>query len=144
MAEVLAIKTALKYVGLSTREIYKCSQIQLKLLIFCSGIGVITIHTELRLKKPDKLLVCRLVGGDGFILRLAGVLFCGVLRMRIAASRAVYALGSSTTKAKKEMGEFGCIAPLIQMLDGKAVEEKEAAAMALSILMLYAGNKRIF
>ncbi|KAI9120646.1 hypothetical protein K1719_007679 [Acacia pycnantha] len=30
------------------------------------------------------------------------------------------------------------------MLDGKAVEEKEAAAMALSILMLYAGNRRIF
>jgi hypothetical protein len=30
------------------------------------------------------------------------------------------------------------------MLDGKAVEEKEAAAKALSLLVLYAGNRRIF
>ncbi|KAJ6882564.1 hypothetical protein NC651_028988 [Populus alba x Populus x berolinensis] len=44
----------------------------------------------------------------------------------------------------KEMGELGCIGPLIKMLDGKAVEEKEAAAKALSLIVLYAGNRRIF
>ena len=33
---------------------------------------------------------------------------------------------------------------LIKMLDGKAVKEKEAAAMALSMLMLYAGNRKFF
>lgn len=88
--------------------------------------------------------IAELLISDGFIQRLVGVLHCGVLRVRIAAARAVYALGSSTTKAKKEMGECGCITPLIQMLDGKAVEEKEAAAMALSTLMLYTGNRRIF
>ncbi|KAI9075314.1 hypothetical protein K1719_042719 [Acacia pycnantha] len=60
-----------------------------------------------------------------------------MIGVSIAAARAVYALGSSTTKAKKEMGEFGYIDPLIQMLDDKVVEEKEAAAMALSIPTLY-------
>uniref|UniRef100_A0A2P2IZQ4 Uncharacterized protein MANES_06G124800 n=1 Tax=Rhizophora mucronata TaxID=61149 RepID=A0A2P2IZQ4_RHIMU len=42
------------------------------------------------------------------------------------------------------MGECGCIAPLTKMLDGKGSEEKEAAAKALSSLVLYAGNRRIF
>ena len=30
------------------------------------------------------------------------------------------------------------------MLDGKAVEEKEAAAKALAVIMSYAGSRRIF
>ncbi|KAF5730984.1 hypothetical protein HS088_TW19G00587 [Tripterygium wilfordii] len=80
---------------------------------------------------------------DGFIARLVAVLNCGVLGVRIAAAQAVYELGFST-KTRKEMGECGCIAPLIKMLDGKAVEEKEAAAKTLSSLVLYAGNRRIF
>ena len=45
-------------------------------------------------------------------------------------------------KTQKELGEFGGIAPLVRMLDGKAVEDKEAAAKALAMLTRYAGNRR--
>ncbi|KAE8710625.1 Long chain base2 isoform 1 [Hibiscus syriacus] len=62
-------------------------------------------------------------------------------RVRIAAAKAAIELRFSS-KARKKLGECGCIAPLIKMLDGKAVEEKEAGAMALSRLVLYAGNKK--
>ncbi|KAK6924617.1 Armadillo [Dillenia turbinata] len=79
----------------------------------------------------------------GFISRVAGVLNCGVLGVRIAAAKAVFELGFST-KTRKEIGECGCVSNLIKMLDGKASEEKEAAAKALSSLMLYVGNRRIF
>lgn len=79
----------------------------------------------------------------GFITRLVGVLNCGVLGVRISAARTVYELGFCT-KTRKEFGEYGCIASLIKMLDGKAIEEKETAAKALSTLMLYTGNRRIF
>ncbi|KAI4343567.1 hypothetical protein L6164_010901 [Bauhinia variegata] len=87
--------------------------------------------------------IAEVLVSEGFILRLVGLLNCGVLGVRTAAARAVYAL-SFCTKTRKEMGECGCITPLIKMLDGKAVDEKEAAAKALSVLMLYAGNRRIF
>ncbi|KAF5743664.1 ARM repeat superfamily protein isoform 1 [Tripterygium wilfordii] len=87
--------------------------------------------------------VAEVLVSDGFIARLVALLNCGILGVRIAAARAVYELGFST-KTRKEMGECGCIAPLIKMLDGKAVEEKEAAAKTLSSLVLYAGNRRIF
>ncbi|KAK6262004.1 hypothetical protein QUC31_007820 [Theobroma cacao] len=80
---------------------------------------------------------------DGFVARLVAVLNCGVLGVRIAAARAVYELGFNS-KTRKEMGECGCTVALIKMMDGKAVEEKEAAAMALSTLMLYAGNRKVF
>ncbi|KAA8540640.1 hypothetical protein F0562_024441 [Nyssa sinensis] len=79
----------------------------------------------------------------GFINRLVSVLNCGVLGVRIAAARAVYELGFNT-RNRKELGECGCIPPLVRMLDGKAVEEKEAAAKALSALMVYPGNRKIF
>ncbi|KAI9079491.1 hypothetical protein K1719_038573 [Acacia pycnantha] len=88
--------------------------------------------------------IAEVLVSDGFILRLVGVLNCGILGVRTAAARAVYALGLHNTKSRKEMGECGCMTPLIKMLDGKAVEEKEAAAKALSVLMLYAGNRKIF
>ncbi|KAF4362163.1 hypothetical protein G4B88_002302 [Cannabis sativa] len=45
---------------------------------------------------------------------------------------------------EKEMGECGCINLLIKMLDGKAVAEKEVAAKALSNLLLYTGNRKMF
>ncbi|WCJ36328.1 ARM repeat superfamily protein [Euphorbia peplus] len=80
---------------------------------------------------------------EDFISRLVAVLNCGVLGVRIAAARAVYEL-CFNTKSRKEMGECGITVPLIKMLDGKATEEKEAAAKALSHLVLYAGNRRIF
>lgn len=88
--------------------------------------------------------IAEVLVSDGFAARLTGVLNCGVLAVRIAAARAVYALGlNGGAKARKEMGECGCIVPLIKMLDGKAVEEKEVAAMALSVLVLHAGNRRV-
>jgi hypothetical protein len=87
--------------------------------------------------------IAEVVVSDGFIARLLGVLNCGVLGVRVAAARAVYELGFST-RTRKEIGECGGVGHLIKMLDGKAVEEKEAAAKALSILMLYAGNRKVF
>ncbi|PPS14200.1 hypothetical protein GOBAR_AA06365 [Gossypium barbadense] len=80
---------------------------------------------------------------EDFIPRLESALNCGVLAVRIAAARAVYVLGFNS-KTRKEMGECGCTIALIKMLDGKAVEEKEAAAMALSSLLLYTGNRKVF
>ncbi|GMI76670.1 hypothetical protein like AT5G50900 [Hibiscus trionum] len=80
---------------------------------------------------------------DGFIARLVSALSCGASGVRIAAAKAVFELGFSS-KTRKEMGECGCTRPLIEILDGKAVEEKEAGAMALSRLVLYAGNKKVF
>ncbi|KAL5543823.1 hypothetical protein UlMin_007607 [Ulmus minor] len=87
--------------------------------------------------------IAEVLVSDEFITRLVGILNCGVLGVRIAAARAVYELGFSS-RTRKEMGECGSIGPLIKMLDGKAGEEKEAAAKALSSLMLYNGNRRIF
>ncbi|KAK2976080.1 hypothetical protein RJ640_029923 [Escallonia rubra] len=80
---------------------------------------------------------------EGFLSKIVAVLNCGVLGVRIAAAKAVYVMGFNA-KARKELGECGCIPPLVKMLDGKAVEEREAAAKALSGIMVYAGNKRIF
>ncbi|XVE63736.1 hypothetical protein DITRI_Ditri07aG0043700 [Diplodiscus trichospermus] len=88
-------------------------------------------------------LIAEALVADGFVARFVAVLNCGVLGVRIAAAKAVYELGFNS-KTRKEMGESGCTVALIKMLDGKAVEEKEAAAMALSTLMLYAGNRKIF
>ncbi|OIW19926.1 hypothetical protein TanjilG_30840 [Lupinus angustifolius] len=89
--------------------------------------------------------IAEVLVSEGFVARLVGVLNCGVLAVRIVAGRAVYALGlSGGTKARKEMGECGCIVPLIKMLDGKAVEEKEVAVMALSVLLSHTANRRVF
>ena len=52
--------------------------------------------------------------------------------------------GFPESEFRETNGVLGCIGPLIKMLDGKAVEEKEAASKALSLLLLYAGNRRIF
>ncbi|KAL3512531.1 hypothetical protein ACH5RR_025248 [Cinchona calisaya] len=88
-------------------------------------------------------IIAEVVVSNGFLNRVASVLSCGVLGCRIAAARAVYELAFST-KTRKELGEIGCISPLVRMLDGKAVEEKEAAAKALANLMAFPGNRRIF
>ncbi|KAM3381522.1 hypothetical protein P3S68_007095 [Capsicum galapagoense] len=78
-----------------------------------------------------------------FLPRIVGVLNCGVLGVRIAAAKAIYDLGYNT-RTRKELGEMGCIPPLVKLTEGKSVEEKEAAAKALSNLMIYAGNRKIF
>ncbi|GLT79442.1 hypothetical protein SLA2020_509310 [Shorea laevis] len=87
--------------------------------------------------------IAEVLVSDGFIARVVAVLNCGVLGVRIAAARAVYELGFSS-KTRREMGECGCVVALIKMLNGKAVEEKEAAAKALSTLMLCQGNRKLF
>ncbi|VVB15572.1 unnamed protein product [Arabis nemorensis] len=88
-------------------------------------------------------IVREVVISEGFIPRLVPVLSCGVLGVRIAAAEAVSSLGFSS-KSRKEIGESGCIGPLIDMLDGKATEEKEAASKALSTLLVCTNNRKIF
>ncbi|KAK7316851.1 hypothetical protein RJT34_00606 [Clitoria ternatea] len=88
--------------------------------------------------------ICEVLVGEGFVNRLVAVLNCEVLAVRVAAARAVHALGMNSGKARKEMGECGCVVALIKMLDGKGVEEKEAGAMALSVMMMHASNRRVF
>ncbi|KAH6807828.1 ARM repeat superfamily protein [Perilla frutescens var. frutescens] len=80
---------------------------------------------------------------NGFLNRVVGALSCGVLGARISAAKALCHLAYNS-KIRKELGEMGCIPLLVNMLDGKALEEKEAAAEMLSNLMSYAGNRRIF
>ncbi|KDP22558.1 hypothetical protein JCGZ_26389 [Jatropha curcas] len=87
--------------------------------------------------------IAEVLVSDGFVSRLMVFLNCGVLGVRIATAEAIYELGFNT-KTRKEMGECEVIVPLINMLDGKAVVEKEAAAKALSHLLLYAGNRKTF
>ncbi|XP_073056363.1 uncharacterized protein [Primulina eburnea] len=86
--------------------------------------------------------IAEFLAANGFLNLVVGALSFGEMGVRIAAAKAVYALAYSS-KTKKELGEIGCIVPLVKMLDGKAVEEKEAAAKALSTLMNYAGNRKI-
>ncbi|KAF2560616.1 hypothetical protein F2Q70_00015263 [Brassica cretica] len=88
-------------------------------------------------------IVRDVVISEGFIPRLLPVLSCGVLGVRIAAAVAVSSLGFSS-KSRKEIGESGCIGALIDMLDGKAMEEKEAASKALSTLLVCTSNRKIF
>lgn len=88
--------------------------------------------------------IAEVLVAEGFVGRVMGLLSCDVLAVRIAAARAVHALGLSSGKTRKEMGECGCVPGLIKMLDGKGVEEKEAAAMALSVLLIHPGNRRVF
>ncbi|KAL7615888.1 hypothetical protein Lser_V15G01170 [Lactuca serriola] len=90
----------------------------------------------------DQRLV-ELIITNGFLNRLIAVLNCGVLGVRIHAAEAIYKVGYST-KTRKELGELGFIPPLIRMLDGKAMAEIEAAAKALSIILIYTENRRIY
>ncbi|KAL2482708.1 ARM repeat superfamily protein [Forsythia ovata] len=88
-------------------------------------------------------LISEVLVENGFLNHVVGVLNCGVLGVRIAAANAVCDLAYSI-HTQKELGKMGCISLLARMLDGKAIEEKEAAAKALSKLMGYTGNRRIF
>ncbi|KAK1433961.1 hypothetical protein QVD17_10879 [Tagetes erecta] len=90
----------------------------------------------------DERLVETIISDD-FIHRIVNVLSCGVLGVRVQSAKAIYRL-SCNAKARKELGENGCIQPLITMLDGKAVEEKQAASKALSAILICSGNRRIY
>uniref|UniRef100_A0A7N0T012 DUF7032 domain-containing protein n=1 Tax=Kalanchoe fedtschenkoi TaxID=63787 RepID=A0A7N0T012_KALFE len=80
---------------------------------------------------------------EGFIPRLVVVLNCEVSGVRIAAAKAVNELGFNS-KTRKDLGDCGCIPLLVTMLEKKAVDEKEAAAKALSNLIQCTSNKKIF
>ncbi|KAI3727087.1 hypothetical protein L1987_66896 [Smallanthus sonchifolius] len=90
----------------------------------------------------DERLVESIISND-FLQRIINVLSCGVLGVRIQSAKTIYRLGCNM-KARKELGEFGSIPPLIAMLEGKAIEEKQAASKALSTLLIYSGNRRIY
>ncbi|KAI3766069.1 hypothetical protein L2E82_16118 [Cichorium intybus] len=80
---------------------------------------------------------------DDFLQRIIDVLTCNVLGVRLQSAKAIYRLACNA-KSRKELGEQGCIPPLITMLDGKAIEEKQAASKALSAILIYTGNRRIY
>jgi hypothetical protein len=109
----------------------------------CPPARSLEVAVELLRELASNQAIAEGLVSDGFVVRLVAVLNCGVLGVRVAAARAVFELGF-IMKTRKLIGELGCISPLIKMLDGKAVEEKEAAAKALSLLVLHAGNRRIF
>uniref|UniRef100_A0A2N9FMS6 DUF7032 domain-containing protein n=1 Tax=Fagus sylvatica TaxID=28930 RepID=A0A2N9FMS6_FAGSY len=104
----------------------------LKLLVFKEGgvqclmnfwdsaltIRSLEVAVELLMHLASCQPIAEIIVLDGFIGRLMGVLNCGVLAVRVAAAKAA-------------------------VYESWAVEEKEAAAKALSILV-YAGNRRIF
>ncbi|MFS7971399.1 putative armadillo-like helical protein [Helianthus anomalus] len=90
----------------------------------------------------DERLVEALIS-DEFLIRIVNVLSCGVLGVRIQSAKAICRLGCNA-KARKELGEYGCVPPLVAMLEGKSVEEKQAAAKALSTILVCSGNRRIY
>ncbi|GFQ00524.1 hypothetical protein PHJA_002196300 [Phtheirospermum japonicum] len=126
----------------------------LKLLVAREGVIEILMNLwdaaqnlEVVVQMVRTLASCPIIAeslvANGFINRVVKVLSSGVLGVRIAAAKALSDLAYNN-KIRKELGETGCIRLLVGMLDGKAVEEKEAAAKVLSMLMNYVGNRRIF
>ncbi|KAL4584704.1 hypothetical protein LXL04_009312 [Taraxacum kok-saghyz] len=90
----------------------------------------------------DERLVDHIISDD-FLQRIIDVLSCGILAVRIQSAKAIFRMACNP-KSRKELGEQGCIPPLIAMLDGKAIEEKQAASKALSSILIYTGNGRIY
>ncbi|KAI3684409.1 hypothetical protein L6452_33632 [Arctium lappa] len=90
----------------------------------------------------DQRLV-EFIVSNGFLNQLIIVLNCGFLGVRIHAAEAIYKMGYNT-KTRKELGESGFIPPLISMLDGKSIEEIEASSKALSTILMYPENRRIY
>ncbi|KAJ0806490.1 putative armadillo-like helical protein [Helianthus annuus] len=52
--------------------------------------------------------------------------------------------GSVVTRKQEKNWGNTCVPPLIAMLEGKSVEEKQAAAKALSTILVCLGNRRIY
>ncbi|KAK1436749.1 hypothetical protein QVD17_02531 [Tagetes erecta] len=90
----------------------------------------------------DQRIIESIVSND-FLIRLVNVLNCGVLGVRTHAAEAIYRIGYCN-KTRKELGELGFVSRLISLLDGKSVEEVEAAAKALSRILIYPENRRVF
>ncbi|XP_076925578.1 uncharacterized protein LOC143588470 [Bidens hawaiensis] len=90
----------------------------------------------------DQRLVEPLIS-NGFLPRLLTALNCNMLGVRTHAAEAVYKIGYNS-KTRKELGELGFIPPLIRMLEGKSVEEIQASAKALSVILIYMENRRVY
>ncbi|KAM0066314.1 putative armadillo-like helical protein [Helianthus debilis subsp. tardiflorus] len=90
----------------------------------------------------DQRLIEVIISND-FLIRLLNSLNCGVLGVRTHAAEAVYKIGYNS-KTRKELGELGFIPVLNRMLDGKSVEEIQAAAKALSTILVYTENRRVY
>ncbi|XP_047316893.1 uncharacterized protein LOC124920446 [Impatiens glandulifera] len=137
-----------------------CNDTQLKLFIAKEG-GIESLknywdsspsirNLEVAVDMVKNLASCPLIAEtlitDGFLNRLIPLLNCGVLSIRTVSANAIYEL-SFNSRTRKELDsnyDSNCIPSLVKMLDGKAIEEREAAAKALSSLMGYAGNRRLF
>lgn len=93
------------------------------------------------------LASCRYIAeylvAEGFLPRVAAALGSGSAATRTEAMRAICALCYGS-RVGKEMGEAGCIAPLVRSLEAKSSEEKEAAARALVSLLTVSENRRVF
>ncbi|GJV44551.1 vacuolar protein 8 [Tanacetum coccineum] len=114
---------------------------------FWDDSGVVAKNLEVaaeflsNLASDERLI--ELIISNGFLFRLVRVLNCGVLSVRIHAANTIYKMGYNA-KTQKELGEFGFIPLLIRMLDGKAIEEAEAASKALSAILIYTENTKIY
>ncbi|GLJ45609.1 hypothetical protein SUGI_0960060 [Cryptomeria japonica] len=80
---------------------------------------------------------------SGFIPRLLNALHSKIPRIKQIASLAIYELAFSM-ESKKAVGEAGCVPVLVKMLEAKTSAEQEAAAQALSVLLIFDGNRKIF
>lgn len=110
----------------------------------CSDVRCLEVAIELVRSLVSCHLIAETIVANGFLSRIVWALDCGVVAMRVAGARAVHDLGLFSMKTRKELGEIGCVSPLVGMLEGKGVEEKEAAAKALAVILGYGGNTRIF
>ncbi|XP_076901216.1 uncharacterized protein LOC143555571 [Bidens hawaiensis] len=112
---------------------------------FWDSVPVLSLDVVVELLSElasDQRLIEPLIS-NGFLPRLLNALNCNALGVRTHAAVAVYKIGYNS-KTRKELGELGFIPPLIRMLEGKSVEEIEASAKALSVLLIYTENRRIY
>nr|GEU37870.1 hypothetical protein [Tanacetum cinerariifolium] len=118
-----------------------------RLKTFWDDSGVVAKNLEVaaeflsNLASDERLI--ELIISNGFLFRLVRVLNCGVLSVRIHAANTIYKMGYNA-KTRKELGEFGFIPLLIRTLDGKAIEEAEAASKALTTILIYTENTKIY
>ncbi|GLJ26864.1 hypothetical protein SUGI_0525040 [Cryptomeria japonica] len=105
---------------------------------------------EIAIGALKNILSCRansdLLIASGFIPRLVSALNCvEIPTLKQVAAVAIYELATSM-ESRKALGEAGCIPPLVKMIEAEnsSEVEQEAAAQALSVLLFFDGNRRIF
>ncbi|XP_031491138.1 uncharacterized protein LOC116258140 [Nymphaea colorata] len=88
------------------------------------------------------------LAASGFGPRLADALNSSAASVRAEAAETIAqwaspAGPSDDYSAAKVFGEANCVAPLVRMLEGKVLKEREAAVKALAALVGFAPNRRI-